>query len=439
MKTIRCAHAVWYLLAALLAVLLFNTDALAADDKIKMDYLDRILGAFNTQAGKWETILKEAATWLFYTLGTISLVITFGLMAVRKAEKGELFAELVRFILFFGLFKWLLDNGSKFSRTIIESLSQLAVNATDTPGMTQEFGKSLGASPSAIIDRGFNLFQKVLGSIDLWPTDIALKLFTLFVAVGVLIMFCLIAVNMLLLMATAWVQIYAGVFLLGFGGSRWTQDIAINYYKSVLATGLEIMTIILLMGIAYGFITEFANTINASGKDLSVSSISIPLPVIPSIPIVTNKESPDIAAISSVLIATIILYLLSSKIPPMVANMVGGGVSAGTGSTSVGFGTLGSAIGMAGSAVGIGMSAVAGQKVLQAALGNFGKGISDMMEKFSQSSAAAASMPDFSGGDSIGGDAAQDQEPGTTTPLAQAQGQDSGSPSYTARMEEPRP
>jgi len=343
----------------------------------------------------------------------------------------------IRFILFFGFFKWLLDNGAELARAIIESLSQLAINATNTPGITQEFGKSLGASPSAIIDRGFYLFQKVLGSIDIWPSDIALKLFTLFVAIGVLIMFCLIAVNVLLLMATAWVQIYAGVFLLGFGGSRWTHEIAINYYKSVLGTGLQIMTIILLMGIAYGFITAFADTINASGKDLSVSTIGIPLPIISNIPIVTNKESPDIAAISSVLIATIILYLLSSKIPPMVAGMVNGGVSAGAGSASVGFGTLGAAIGMAGA--GIGMSAVAGQKVLQSALGNFGKGISDMMEKYSQSSAAAASMPDFSGGDSIGGDAAQDQEPGTTTPLTQAQGQDSGSPSYTARMEEPRP
>jgi len=360
-------------------------------------------------------------------------------MIVRKAEMGEFFAEFIRFILFFGFFKWLLVNGSKIARSIIESLSQLALNATDTPGIEQEFGKSLGASPSAIIDRGFHLFQKVLSSLDWWPTDIALKLFTLFVAIGVLIMFCLIAVNVLLLMATAWVQIYAGIFLLGFGGSRWTQDIAINYYKSVLGTGLQIMTIILLMGIAYGFITTFADTINASGKDLSVSAIGIPLPIISSIPIVNTKETPSIAAISSVLIATIILYLLSSKIPPMVANMVNGGVSAGTGSASVGFGTLGGALAMAGSAAGIGMSAVAGQKILQAALGNFGKGLGEVMEKFSQSSAAAASMPDFSGGDSIGGDATQDQEPGTSTPLAQAQGQDSGSPSYTARMEEPRP
>ncbi|MGS0066676.1 type IV secretion system protein, partial [Escherichia coli] len=32
----------------------------------------------------------------------------------------------------------------------------------------------------------------------------------------------------------AWILLYAGVFFLGFGGSRWTSDMAINYYKTVL-------------------------------------------------------------------------------------------------------------------------------------------------------------------------------------------------------------
>jgi type IV secretion system protein VirB6/type IV secretion system protein TrbL len=39
---------------------------------------------------------------------------------------------------------------------------------------------------------------------------------------------------MLLLLASGWVLAYGGVFFLGFGGSRWTSDLAINYYKTVL-------------------------------------------------------------------------------------------------------------------------------------------------------------------------------------------------------------
>ena len=45
-------------------------------------------------------------------------------------------------------------------------------------------------------------------------------------------------------------MIYGGVFFLGFGGSRWTSDIAISYYKHILATGAELMVIPLLIRIA---------------------------------------------------------------------------------------------------------------------------------------------------------------------------------------------
>ncbi len=33
--------------------------------------------------------------------------------------------------------------------------------------------------------------------------------------------------------------VYAGVILLGFGGSKWTSDIAINYLRTVLSIGIQ--------------------------------------------------------------------------------------------------------------------------------------------------------------------------------------------------------
>ncbi|WP_407290576.1 type IV secretion system protein [Klebsiella quasipneumoniae] len=30
--------------------------------------------------------------------------------------------------------------------------------------------------------------------------------------------------------------VYGGIFFLGFGGSRWTSDMAINFFKTVLST-----------------------------------------------------------------------------------------------------------------------------------------------------------------------------------------------------------
>ncbi|MFX9799532.1 type IV secretion system protein, partial [Acinetobacter baumannii] len=77
--------------------------------------------------------------------GTISLVFTFGFMALRKADIGEFFAEFIRFILFFGFFLWLLRYGPTFANSIIQSLARLGEQASGVASVT----------PSGIVDIGF--------------------------------------------------------------------------------------------------------------------------------------------------------------------------------------------------------------------------------------------------------------------------------------------
>jgi len=61
-------------------------------------------------------------------------------------------------------------------------------------------------------------------------------------SIGILVLLAVITVNMLLLLVSGWLLMYAGIFILGFGGSRWTSDMAINYYKTVLAVVVPIMS-----------------------------------------------------------------------------------------------------------------------------------------------------------------------------------------------------
>jgi type IV secretion system protein TrbL len=51
------------------------------------------------------------------------MVWTFGMMALRKADIGEFFAEFVRFTIFTGFFWWLLTNGPNFASSIYASLA----------------------------------------------------------------------------------------------------------------------------------------------------------------------------------------------------------------------------------------------------------------------------------------------------------------------------
>ena len=44
---------------------------------------------------------------------------------------------------------------------------------------------------------------------------------------------------------------------MGFGGSRWTSDMAINYYRMVLSLGLEVLAMVLLVGIGESFLRGY--------------------------------------------------------------------------------------------------------------------------------------------------------------------------------------
>ena len=48
-----------------------------------------------------------------------------------------------------------------------------------------------------------------------------------------------------------WILAYAGIFFLGFGGSRSTSEMAINYYKTVRGRGIAVspFAMVLLVGI----------------------------------------------------------------------------------------------------------------------------------------------------------------------------------------------
>ena len=83
-----------------IAFALYSTSASA--QLTNQGMLDKVVTEFATRAASWQTIVLNAATFLFWTLGTISLVITFGFMALRKADIGEFFAEFIRFNMFFG-------------------------------------------------------------------------------------------------------------------------------------------------------------------------------------------------------------------------------------------------------------------------------------------------------------------------------------------------
>jgi P-type conjugative transfer protein TrbL len=297
---------------------------------------DDVENKYKTAASAWSTALTARASWLFWVLSLISMVWTHGMLLFRKADIAEFYGEFIRFIVFTGFFWWLLTNGPTMAIDIIDSLQILGGTASGVTGTT----------PSSIVDVGFKIFNTVVQQSSI--ASPVMSTAGIIMAIIVIAILALIAANMLILLVSGWILAYAGVFYLGFGGRRWTSDIAIAYFKTVLNIGVQLMTMILLVGIGQQFINAYYSQMDA------------------------NINLNDMAAM---LVSAIVLLVLVNKIPPLIGNIAqGGGAHSlgggfGSGSAIAAAGVAGAAAAMAGSAAVAGAANIAGgaQAVMAAA------------------------------------------------------------------------
>ena len=161
-------------------------------------------------------------------------------------------------------------------------------------------GQAPSLTPSGIVDIGFDIFAKVYDSSSGWtPVDSTAGII---ISLIILIVLALVAVNMLLLLISGWILAYAGVFFLGFGGSRWTSDMAISYFKTVLSVAAQLLTMVLLVGIGKSFVDQYYINMSAG---------------------IQMKE------LGVMLIVSVVLLVLTNKIPPLIGQIaMGGGTGA---------------------------------------------------------------------------------------------------------------
>lgn len=361
-----------------LVLAFLSTSSFAAIEKGGV--LTEVSERFLTASSTWSATITTHATWLFWLLVTISMVWTFGMMALRKADIAEFFAELVRFTIFTGFFWWLLVNGPNFAMDIINSLRTIGAEAS---------GLGRGLNPSTPIDIAFDVIAKAAKSYSVTSPIDNLSIFL--TTLAILACMAIVAANILLALVTAWVLAYAGVFVLGFGGSRWTSDIALGYFRQVAGIGLKLMTMTLLVGIAVSIIDGYHQSLS-------------------------NKATMDELLV--IFVVSLVLVILINSIPNLVASLIPGGGGAASSGSSFGIGAMvgaaaaagGMAMGGASMAAKVGMGAVGAGSAVSAA---FQKAASGMAES------GGGSTVDFGG--NSGGDSGGDSG-GESSPFAEAAG-----------------
>jgi type IV secretion system protein TrbL len=250
-------------------------------------FISDLLSKFKAAGKTWTPPIQKAATSLFWILALISLSVTSVWMVLKHADLMEICAEIVRYILFTGFFWWLLTSAPDLPGKIIASLWQVGGQASGTGN--EIFPGDLVTLAMAVFNGAIshiNLLSPVTGFIS---TIITLIIF---------VMCVLIAANVVLLLCAAWVVLFAGMIFLGFGGCRWTSDMAIHYYRTILGIAVSLMTMLLIVGIGTQFLQQL---VTAAG------------------------QTPDIPSLAGLMGAAIVLALICHKLPKILSEMATGG------------------------------------------------------------------------------------------------------------------
>lgn len=369
----------------------FGAHAQLSNDGLLTDIATR----YQSAASAWATYIMGRATWLYWTLVTISLVWTGGMMLLRGAGLQEFFSEFVRFIMTTGFFWWLLMMAPTFVPGIYQSMSMIGASAS---------GLGSDLRPSGIVDIGFAVLNATLdNSSFMEPID---SLIGFLMAMVILIVLALIAVNMVVLLISGWVVGYAGIIYLGFGGSRWTSEMAISFYKTVLAIGIQLMAMILLVGIGKTFMDDYYARMAAGSVELKEMAV--------------------------LMVASLVLLVLVNKVPQLISSIASSNVGM-SGLGSYGSGTALAAAGVAGAAVGVGASMIAagaaniagGASAIKAAFSQGGSNVASGTDVMAKMAGGAGGGAAGGGSDAGGGGGGGGAGTASSTPFAQAAGLDS--------------
>lgn len=244
-------------------ILLLTTPALAHQGSV----LTTLENSVVTAAKGWEVTVMNAARSLFWILAGIEVGIAAVWLAINAASLDTWFAEIVRRIMFIGLFAFILDQGPTFAKAVVDSLYQIGAGGGS-------------ASPANIFDAGIRVATKMSeqAKFGLWE-DNALAIAAVFAMVVVVVSFSLVAAIFVAVMVEMYVGLLAGMIMLGLGGSSFTKDFAVKYLVYAFSVGMKLMALVMIAKIGSDILLGLAEAPTATSEQfittLAIAGISV--------------------------------------------------------------------------------------------------------------------------------------------------------------------
>jgi type IV secretion system protein TrbL len=239
------------------AFIAFAGPALAQDGSLLTTLENEIASA----AQGWQTMILNAARSLFWVLAGIEVGIAAVWLAIAAASLDTWFAELVRRIMFIGLFVFILEQGPDLTKAVVDSLFQIgAGGGSASPANVFNAGLQVASEMSAKAQ--FGLFE-----------DNALAIAAVFAMVIVVVSFSLVAAIFVAVMAEMYVGLLAGMIMLGLGGSSFTKDFSVRYLVYAFSVGMKLMALVMIARIGSEVLIDLANA--PTGGDEFLATLAI--------------------------------------------------------------------------------------------------------------------------------------------------------------------
>lgn len=232
----------------------------------QVEVFNAAVDKYQAATSQWVTAFYDRANWLFWSLALIELTIIGFYLALRQADIQEIVGDLVRFILATGFFFALLQNGTTWMPAIVESFREAANAANVAAGGTPNI------NPSRIMDIGLTVAAKVCESGAWWNPGS--KVFVGLMGIGILITAAMIAMTLIVAIVEMYIVTTCGVFVLGFGGSRWTREYAVKMITYAVSVGAKLMVLQLIIGLGEIFLADFASTFTTATETFNLGDVT---------------------------------------------------------------------------------------------------------------------------------------------------------------------
>ena len=277
MQRITRAASLLFFLALLPTAALADSQPVCVPGAGQGGILTGLAHQFSTTTQPWMTTALHYAQALFFALVAIEIAWSAITYVLQKDSLPDFVASLLLKILGVGFFFIVLQPqyGPVWIGDIISSFSQAG---SAISGQVQ----LAPSDPSSVFNCGTDIANAMLESAsenqgmtlgNLLPM-MEIVLTSMICALGVVLAFAIIAGQLLITLVESYIVIGAGVFMLGFTGSRWTLVFGEKYIGYAVSIGIKLFMLELIVGLGFDLGQQwgslFANGIAPPGTYIEV-------------------------------------------------------------------------------------------------------------------------------------------------------------------------